>query len=362
MRIPATVSDYRLLAKRKLSKKIFDFIDAGAGDEITKRNNRDAFDNISLRPLCLKDVSCIVTATCLLGLEQTFPLLIAPTAFHQLLDEEGEVSTAKAAGFCGIPMVVSSMSNRSLEDIAHFSSNENLWLQVYIFKNRELTASLIHRAEKSGYKAILITVGVPITGKRDRNIRNPFVLPPELSTGNFTSTANSEVLHQFTAHEFDPSLTWKDIEWVQSLTALPIILKGILNPLDAEKACSLNVAGIVVSNHGGRQLDTAMSTITALSDVVRTVAGRTMILLDGGIERGTDMFKALALGADAVLAGRSILWALAVNGREGVQSMLALLREELETTMMLTGCRDIQEIKQLGNDICCMGMKTFYEN
>lgn len=345
MIIPVSVSDYRELAKSKLPQKIFDYIDAGACDEITKRNNRLAFDNISLRPLCLRDVSSIDPSISLLGQELSSPMVIAPTAFHQLVDKQGEVSTAKAAKYCGIPMMVSSMSNRSLEDIASSSMNENLWLQIYIFKNRALSEELIHRAEKAGYKAIIVSVGTPVTGKRDRDDRNQFSLPAELSTGNFNSSLGNEGIHQFTSHEFDPSLTWQDIEWVKSITSLPIILKGILNPIDAQNACQLGVSGIVVSNHGGRQLDTSEATITALPDIVKTVAKRTMVLLDGGITRGTDIFKSIALGADAILLGRPILWALATDGENGVKTVLSLLKAEFEIAMKLTGCRNIVEIK-----------------
>ncbi|WP_223800050.1 alpha-hydroxy acid oxidase [Legionella longbeachae] len=349
---PVKLSDYRLLAKQKLPQKTFDFIDAGACDEITKRNNRKAFDNISLRPLCLRDVSTVDLSTKILNDELSIPLLIAPTAFHQLVDQRGEVSTAKAAKSCGIPMIVSSMSNVALEDIATYSNNESLWLQIYIFKNRALTQELIQRAENANYKAILITVGAPITGKRDRDVRNQFVLPSHLTTGNFKSAVSDQVLYNFTAHELDPSVTWNDIEWVQSLTRLPVILKGILNPLDADKACQLKVSGLVVSNHGGRQLDTAQATITVLPDIVKVVAGRTLVLMDGGIQRGTDMFKALALGADALLLGRAVLWALAVDGEQGVHSMLTLLREEFEAVMKLTGCRTLQEMRDLNQYIC----------
>ncbi|MBI2790873.1 MAG: alpha-hydroxy-acid oxidizing protein [Gammaproteobacteria bacterium] len=357
MKNPVAVADYRLLAKRKLSKNTFDFIDAGACDEITKRNNKEAFDNISLRPLCLRDVSSIDPSVSLLGTKISSPILIAPTAFHQLVDKQGEVASAKAAQSCGIPMVVSSMSNISLEDIATNSMNNNLWLQIYILKNRDLTEALIRRAEKAGYKAIVVSVGTPVTGKRDRDVRNQFTLPPGLSTGNFNSTVNSEVIYHFTAHEFDPSLTWQDIEWVKSITILPIFLKGILNPMDAENACHLNISGIVVSNHGGRQLDTSEATITVLPDIVKRVAGRTMVLMDGGITRGTDIFKSIALGADAILIGRPVLWALALHGEKGVEAMLNILKDEFEITMKLTGCPHIQEIKNFNKNLSYIGNK-----
>lgn len=348
---PVNVADYEALAKTSLSQEIFDYIAGGACDEITKRNNREAFDNISLRPFCLRDVSVINPSLKLLGFELEAPILIAPTAFHQLVDKGGEVSTAKAAKSCGLPMVVSAMSNIALEDIISRSLHDNLWLQVYIFKDRALTKDLIRRAEKAGYKAILVTVGIPVSGKRERDIHNQFSFPVELSTGNFKSNVGGESLNKYTNEALDPSLTWKDIEWLQTITSLPIILKGILNPLDAEKACQLKVAGIVVSNHGGRQLDTVEATIAVLPEIVNTVAGRTTVLLDGGIQRGTDIFKAIALGADAILIGRPILWALAVNGECGVATMLAMLKHEFEMTMKLTGCCHIEEMKHFSKHL-----------
>ncbi|CEG56645.1 alpha-hydroxy acid oxidase [Legionella fallonii] len=348
---PVNVSDFRNLAKRTLAAEIFDFIDGGSCDEITKLDNKRAFDSIRLRPFCLRDVSKIDTSIKLPWINSSAPILIAPMAFHQLVHPQGESGTAKAAKTCGIPLIVSSMSNQSLEEIASQSQNPQLLLQTYIFKNRTLTEELVYRAEKAGYKSIVVTVGTPITGKRDRDIRNQFILPPQCTTGNFSSRVNDNLIYQFTAEEFDASLTWKDIEWIQSITTLPIVLKGILNPQDAETACQLNIAGIVVSNHGGRQLDTSEATINVLPDIIATVAGRTPVLIDGAIERGTDILKAIALGADAVLIGRPTLWSLAVNGEQGVESMLTLLKDEFEIAMKLSGLSTIQAIKDTGKEL-----------
>lgn len=345
---PVKVADYRELAKSILAPPFFDFIDGGACDELTKQGNRTAFDSISLKPLCLRDVSKIDMKVQLLDACLPSPILIAPTAFHQLVDPNGEISTAKAAQHCGAAMIVSCMSNRSFLDIAAKTSHDKLWAQLYIFKNRLLTETLIRQAEQAGFKAIVLTVGVPVSGKRDRDVRNQFSLPSELTTGNFKSQVNDKIIYDFTAEELDPSLTWHDVEWVQSMTSLPVFLKGILNSLDAEEACRLNIAGIVVSNHGGRQLDTATAAIHVLPEIARVVDGRATILLDGAIERGTDILKAIALGADAILIGRPILWALAVDGTRGVTKVLTLLKNELEIAMKLTGCRSIQEIKDLG--------------
>lgn len=342
------ISDYRYLAQQKISKEIFDFIDGGSCDEITKKNNRNAFDKVDIRPFCLRDVTKIDSSVELIGYPIPTPLLIAPTAFHQLVDSAGELSTAKAAKCCGIPMVVSSMSNKSLEEIATQSQHEQLWFQVYIFKDRAVTEDLVRRAERAGYKAIVLTVGVPFSGKRERDMQNLFSLPKQLTTGNFKSNVNAEAIYDFTAAQLDPSITWRDVEWLKAITPLPLILKGILNPFDANEACQLNVDGIIVSNHGGRQLDTAEATLLALPDISKAVGGRTMILLDGGIERGTDIFKAIAWGADAVLLGRPILWALAVDGVQGVSTMLTMLINELAMAMKLAGCNTIKAIKEFG--------------
>ncbi|KTD51432.1 FMN-dependent dehydrogenase [Legionella quinlivanii] len=342
---PVKVADYRGLAQSLLRADVFDYIDGGACDEITKSNNRQALNEISIRPCCLRDVSSIDLSVTVFGSRLSFPLLIAPMAFHQLVDKEGEPDTSVAAKECGVNLIVSCMSNRSLEEIAGSAGSEHLWAQLYIFKDRALTQLLIHRIEQAGYKAIVLTVGVPVGGKRERDLRNQFSLSESLTTGNFKTEINKQPIYHFITEHLDPSLTWKDIEWLQSITRLPIILKGILNPVDAEEACQRNIAGIVVSNHGGRQLDTAESAITALPDIVRTAAGRTMVFVDGAIERGTDVFKALALGADAVLIGRPVLWAMAVGGKNELVNMLELLKDEFALAMKLTGCRTIQDIK-----------------
>ncbi|STX37068.1 alpha-hydroxy acid oxidase [Legionella feeleii] len=342
------ISDYRYLAQQKISKEIFDFIEGGACDEITRKNNRNAFDKVDIRPFCLRDVATIDSTAKLIGYPIPTPLLLAPTAFHQLVDASGELSTAKAAKSLGIPMVVSSMSNKPLEEIAAQSKHQQLWFQVYIFKERAITEELVRRAEQAGYKAIVLTVGVPFSGKRERDIKNLFSLPKQLTTGNFKSNVNAEVIYDFTAAQLDPSITWRDVEWLKTITPLPLILKGILNPLDAKEACQLNVDGIIVSNHGGRQLDTTEATLLALPDISKAVGGRTMILLDGGIERGTDIFKAIAWGADAVMLGRPVLWALAVDGERGVLTMLSMLISELEMAMKLAGCKTIKAVKDFG--------------
>ncbi len=349
-----TVSSYRSLAKSVLPKDIFDYIDGAAGDEITDRSNRSSFDAITLRPFCLRDVSNTETSCVLHGIPLPAPILIGPTAFHQLVNPGGEVATARAAKACGLPMTVSTMSSISLEEIARQSEHDQLWLQCYIFKDRHLTETLIKRAEQAGFKALVLTVGMPVHGKRFRDIENQFKLPAHCSTGNFASGANDQKIFEFTANLLDPSLTWRDVEWLQSLTPLPIFIKGVLNPLDAARASEMNLAGIIVSNHGGRQLDTTEATISVLPDIVARVRPGMTVLLDSGISKGADIFKALALGAHGVLLGRPILWALTVGGEPGVQSLLQTLRQDLESVMKLTGCRTVAEIQQFAKELCSL--------
>ena len=348
------MSSYRERAKAILPQGIFDYIDGAAGDEITACKNRRSFDEITLRPFCLRDVSKTETSGLLNGVQVPAPIIIGPTAFHQLVNPSGEVAPAKAARACGLPMTVSMMSSLSLEEIARQSGHDQLWLQCYIFKDRKLTEDLIKRAERAGFKALVLTVGMPIHGQRFRDIENQFKLPSDCSTGNFETGANGKKIFEITAELLDPSLTWRDVEWLQSLTPLPIFIKGVLNPLDAKRASEMNLAGVVVSNHGGRQLDTTEATISVLPDIVASVRSEMTVLLDSGVSKGADIFKALALGAHGVLLGRPILWALTVDGEKGVQSLLQGLREDLEAVMKLTGCRTIAEIKQFARELCSL--------
>jgi len=349
-----TVSSYRSIAKEALPKEIFDYFDGAAGDEITDRLNRSAFDAITLRPFCLRDVSNTEAGCELNGYQMPAPIIVGPTAFHQLVAPDGEVATAKAAKACGLPMTVSMMSSLSMEEIAGKSGHDQLWLQCYIFKNRRLTETLIKRAERAGFKGLVLTVGMPIHGKRFRDIKNQFKLPAHCSTGNFETGANGKKIFEITAELLDPSLTWRDVEWLQSLTPLPIFIKGVLNPLDAARASEMNLAGIIVSNHGGRQLDTTEATISVLPDIVASVRPGMTVLLDSGVSKGADIFKALALGAHGVLLGRAVLWALTVDGEAGVKSLLQALSQDLESVMKLTGCSNVAEIKQFARELCSL--------
>jgi (S)-2-hydroxy-acid oxidase/4-hydroxymandelate oxidase len=351
---PVKVEDFRALAEAKLPPNVFDYVDGAACDEITSRANRRDLDGIRLLPLCLRDVSELDLSMGLLGQSFSVPIGFSPTALHRLVHEGGEVSTAKAAKTLGVPMVVSCMSSVALEDVAHDSGYENLWFQTYIFKDRELTKELIRRAERSGYKAVVVTVGCPVAGIRDRNVANRFALPDHVVAANFTRrdvVVHNNPIHSAAGAELDPSLTWRDIEWLRSGTGLPVMLKGIMNPLDVAPALDRSVSGLILSNHGGRQLDTTESTIRALPDIAAAVSGRVPLLVDSGFRRGTDVLKAIALGADGVLLGRPVVWALAVDGEQGVVDAVNLLIEELRVAMRIAGCATLQAIREDSTDI-----------
>jgi (S)-2-hydroxy-acid oxidase/4-hydroxymandelate oxidase len=277
------------------------------------------------------------------------PLGFSPTAFHRLVHDGGEVATARAAKTVNVPMTVSAMSSVALEDVAVGSGHDDLWFQTYIFKDRALTTRLVHRAEEAGYRSLVVTLGCPVPGKRDKNIANRFALPANVTAGNFGRrdvVIHNNPIHSVEGAELDASLTWRDIDWICRNTELPVILKGILNPLDVGPALDLGIAGIVLSNHGGRQLDTTMSTIAILPEIAAAVSGRVPLLVDSGFRRGTDVLKAVALGADAVLLGRPVVWALAVGGEKGVVDAVGLLAEELRIAMQTCGCASLTDLRR----------------
>lgn len=344
-----SVHDFEALARARLDPAVFDYIDGGAGDEITVRANRRDLDEISLLPFVLRDVSAPDLAVRLLGGSFSAPIGFSPTAFHRLVDEGGEIGTARAAKATNVPMIVSSMSSIALEDVAAGSGNESLWFQTYVFRDRDVTMGLVRRAEESGYRAVVVTVGCPVAGKRDRNLRNNFTLPHGVSAANFgklAAVSHNNPIHSVAGAELDPSVTWQDIEWLRRRTALPVLLKGITNPLDVAPALELGISGLILSNHGGRQLDTTRSTIRILPELAEAVAGRVPLLVDSGFRRGTDVLKAIALGADAVLLGRPVVWALAAGGERGVVDLVDLLVGELRTAMQLSGCAGLAETRR----------------
>jgi (S)-2-hydroxy-acid oxidase/4-hydroxymandelate oxidase len=352
------LGDFRTLARRALAPEVFDYIDCGACDEITRRANRRDFDAIRLLPLSMRDVSRPELAMDLLGASFRVPIGFSPTALHRLVHEGGEVATARAAKAAGVPMVVSAMSSLTLEEIADRSGHEGLWLQTYVFRDRELTRELVGRAERAGYRAVVVSAGCPVVGKRDRNLANRFALPEGVTAANFAGSGrldHNNPIHSFDRAELDPSLTWKDVEWLRAHTALPVLLKGIMNPRDVVPALEAGVSGIIVSNHGGRQLDTTASTISVLPEVARAVSGRVPLLVDSGFRRGTDVLKALALGADGVFLGRPVMWALAAGGEEGVAAAVELLADELRLSMQLAGVSSIAELRRNASHLLRVG-------
>ena len=324
-----TVDDYEPIARERLPRDVYDFYAGGAGDEWTLAENRRAFDRWSLRPRYLRGAGTPDPSTSILGVPISFPVLVAPWAYQGLAHPDGELATARAAAAVGTAMVVSSTTMEFLEEVAA-ASGAPKWWQLYVFDDRGFTSEMLRRVVAAGYDAVCLTVDFPVMGLRHRDTRNGFVPPIGMPGSSLT---------------FDPLLSWDDIGWVRERTpGLPVLVKGILTAEDAELAVAAGVDGVVVSNHGGRQLDGAPAGITVLPEVVDAVAGRVPVLMDGGVRRGTDILKALALGAAAVMVGRPLIWGLAVDGEAGVSHVLSLLRAEFENAMALTGCRTVAEI------------------
>jgi 4-hydroxymandelate oxidase len=337
---PVNLFEYEALACERLHPAVWDYFSGGANDEVTLRENRAAFERIQLRPRVLVDVSQISMATTLLGTPVAMPICVAPSAIHGAACEEGECATARAAGALGTLMVASTESTRPLEDIAQAATGP-LWFQLYFSSStRGHAERLVRRAEAAGYRAIAVTVDSSRWGQKECHARSEatFEWPP---SGNFIQ----DPLPERDEDEADgAALTWADVEWLRAITSLPLVLKGVLTAEDAHQCAERGIAGILVSNHGGRQLDTVAPTIEALPEVVSAVSGRCEVYLDGGVRRGTDALKALALGARAVFVGRPILWGLAVAGAEGAQHVLELLRDELELAMALAGRPTLADI------------------
>jgi isopentenyl diphosphate isomerase/L-lactate dehydrogenase-like FMN-dependent dehydrogenase len=325
------VFDYEKLARTRMAPPLWDYYQGGSDDEVTMRECRAAFERIKLRPRVLVDVrrEVLDMSTSVLGVPVSMPVLIAPVALHCMAHPEGECATAQAAGRAGTLMIASTVATRTIEEIAQAASGP-LWFQLYTYPSLNVAEMLVHRAEDAGYRAIVLTVDLPRLGNREKDLRNNVTIPPApYQEANFIGIEKE-------GQAWVP-LTWKSIEWLRSITTLPILLKGILTEEDARLAVEHGVEGIVVTNHGGRQLDTAIPGIEALPEIVDAVVGHCEIYFDGGIRRGTDILKALALGARAVLVGRPVLWGLAVNGADGAFSVLELLRKELELAMALSG-------------------------
>lgn len=350
-RIPpeiASLSDYEAFAQARIEPAAWAYLNGGAGDEWTMRENIDAFARLPLRSRVLRAMRGGSTETHLLGLELEAPILIAPTAYHALAHPDGEIATALAAGATGTCMVVSTQASLSLEDIAA-EATAPLWFQLYMQPDRDFTRSLVNRAEAAGYRALVVTVDAPVNGLRNAEARAGFTLPPSVSPVNLMGMqlpppepASSALL--FGTSILDHAPVWDDIAWLKAQTRLPVIVKGISDPDDARLAMHCGAAGIIVSNHGGRVLDGMPASIDLLPAVIDAVDGWLPVLMDGGVRRGNDVLRALALGASAVLIGRPVLHALATAGALGVAHAIRVLRAELELAMALTGCRTIEEI------------------
>ncbi|NWF67664.1 MAG: alpha-hydroxy-acid oxidizing protein [Chloroflexi bacterium] len=343
--------EFELMAREKLDKMVYDYYAGGANDEVTLTENRAAFARLRLRPRMLRGVEKYDMTTTILGEKMAAPLLIAPMAFMALAHPEGELAVARATAARGIHYVVSTMSNYGLEDIAAASAAAK-WFQLYVYQSRTATEQMVALAEAAGYSALVLTVDTPVLGRREADIRNRFHLPPGYEAKNL---ANAQLQHihpaqgdsglaAYAASAQRANLGWHDLDWLRGLTKMPLLVKGILRGDDAKRALDHGAAGMIVSNHGGRQLDTAITGIEALPEVVAAVGGSAAVLMDGGVRRGTDILKALALGAQGVLLGRPVLWGLAVDGEVGVGQVLDLLLAEFELALALCGCASLAEV------------------
>jgi 4-hydroxymandelate oxidase len=337
---PVNIYEYEEIAKGKMGQGEYDFIAGGATDEITLRRTRAVFDAIMLRPRMMVDISQRDLRTTVLGQEIRFPIMLDPAGNHAATHPEGELASVRAAGAAGTIMVLSAQSSRTLEEVAQAATGP-LWFQSYFFKDRGLTLEMARRAEEAGYVALCLTLDAKVKPKRERNIRNNYTGPasPNYAHLNVTGSTWSFGLDGPTgANDLrDPASTWPDLDWLAAHTRLPLVVKGMMVGEDGRQAADHGARGVIVSNHGARYLDTTLATIEALPEVVEAVAGQAEVYLDGGIRRGTDVFKALALGARAVLIGRPVFWGLAVEGETGVRMVLEMLRDELDATMGMCG-------------------------
>lgn len=369
-KIIATVSDIEKVAMPFAPKMARDYWQSGANEMITVRENKAAFDAYRIRTRVMKDVSKINTQSKrpLFGKYYSLPIGIAPSGFHQMAHDEGELATAKAALSKNVPMGLSSYSNKSLEEVKQTAPDHAMFMQLYVFQNRKTTEALVRRAEAAGYKALALTVDTPMLGKRLSDDYNEFKLPSHLKLGNFDSTRSGPIDIAMTPgsvskqgieegavteadedqpNAFDPTLTWTEtIPWLRSITKMEIWAKGIATEEDTEAAIAAGIDGIWVSNHGGRQLDSTLATIDSLPEVVAAARGRVPVHIDGGIRRGGDVFKALALGADFVWIGRPVLYGLQYDGQQGVEAVIKILGDELKYVMAMSGTNYTKEINK----------------
>jgi isopentenyl diphosphate isomerase/L-lactate dehydrogenase-like FMN-dependent dehydrogenase len=337
---PCNVADYERLARERLAPGAFGYYAGGAGDERTLRDNVEAYSRWLLRPRALVDVSAPTTETTVLGTRLSMPLLVAPVAFQRIAHPDGEPGMARAAAAAGTAMVLSTLATATPTEVAAAAPGAPRWFQVYVFRDPGVTRALIDEAAAAGFLALALTVDAPRLGRRERDLRTGFEIPADVTVPSFAAAvghASSGTPADMFAR-MDPSVGWRDLERLCGETELPVLVKGIETAEDARLACEHGAAGVIVSNHGGRQLDGVPATIDALPEVVEAVAGRVEVLVDGGVRRGSDVVRALALGARAVLAGRAPLWGLAARGEQGAREVLELLREEIELALVLLGC------------------------
>jgi L-lactate dehydrogenase (cytochrome) len=373
MSVITCIDDLQALARKRVPRAVYDYANGGAYDELTLRGNRAALDALQFRQRVMIDLSRRSLATTVLGEPWSMPVAIAPTGLTGLFHRNGEICGARAAAAEGVPFALSTMSICSIEDVAGATS-EPFWFQLYMMRDRGFNAELIQRAAAARCSALMLTLDLTVQGVRRRDVRNGLTVPPRLTLSNvldmatklrwslgmltarrrhfgnleqrMKETGGLKTLAQWTASQFDASITWKEIDWLRERWPGKLIVKGILDAEDARAACAAGVDALVVSNHGGRQLDGAAPSITVLPEVVEAVAGRCEVLFDGGIRCGQDVLKALALGARACLIGKSFLYALGANGEAGVRQALGFLRSELDVSMALSGCTDVQKVSR----------------
>ncbi len=368
------IDDLRLLAKKRVPRAVFDYADGAAEDELTKDNNRNAFKKWKFIPDVLVDVAEVDTQTKVLGTEMPYPFALGPTAISYLFHHSGEPAVARAASERNFPSTLSSIASTNIEDYAD-ASDCSVWYQMYVWKNREISNDFIKRCKEKNYKAIMLTVDVPVGGKRERDLRSGMTIPPRLTLSSIIDAAfhpswwwnfifgpkikfanvkerfmgknkNFSNMMTYMNQQFDPSVTWDEAKEIASMWGGPFAIKGLMNADDAEKAIEIGASAIVISNHGGRQLDSAVAPIDVLPEIAERVNGRAEILIDGGIRRGTDIVKAIALGADACLIGRPWVYGLAAKGEKGVGLVIDILSSEVTRTLQLLGCKSINDVSK----------------
>ncbi|KZC06632.1 Peroxisomal (S)-2-hydroxy-acid oxidase GLO5 [Dufourea novaeangliae] len=348
------VEDYEIHAQKNLPPTVRDYYNSGAGEQFSLKLNTEAFRKFRIRPRFLRDVSKRDISTTILGEKISMPLGVAPTAMQRMAHPDGECANARAAEGAGTIYTLSTIATSSIEEVAKAAPKGIKWFQLYIYTDRNVTLSLVQRAERAGFKALVLTVDAPLFGDRRADIRNKFTLPSHLRLGNFdgvlsngvNTTKTGSSLNEYVASLFDASLSWDDIKWLRSVTSLPIVLKGVLTPQDAVLAIEHGAKAIIVSNHGARQVDSIPASIEALPEIVKAVNGRIEVYLDGGVRQGIDVFKALALGAKMVFVGRPMLWGLSHAGENGARRVLELFRKEIDLAFALTGCRTVSEVTE----------------